>query len=243
MRGLRVAIIILLLASLVVAGYAQQANYAGAAKIVLQIVKLNTCPYSSYSSQYYSPYYTVKVLDSSDQNITVGQEYTMQIMLIHTKDFGANVLTPQPLVSGTVVGINDYWFDTSDNEINVDIQGDSADDWTQGVILLSSGNTDSTDNQQLNPVSSISNPSIFSSMPSIGAGTNFFNIPSTNDLTDNIGLTAQPDLTVDTAKSGFSMPLNMFSTGLNALPSLDSETQLGPMMSGIPISQSSTPDT
>lgn len=232
MRGLRAAITLLLLASLIVAGYAQQTNYAGAAKIVLQIVKLNTCPYSSYSSQYYSPYYTVKVLDSSDQNITVGQDYTMQIILIHTKDFGANVLTPQPLVSGAVVGINDYWFDTSDNQINVDIQGDSADDWTQDVILLSSGNTDSTDNQQLNPVSSISSPSIFSSMPSIGAGTNFFNIPSTNINSDNTGLTTQSSLTSGSATAGLSIPLNMFSTGLNAFPSLNSGAQI-PDMGGL----------
>lgn len=221
MRLSRVAIILLLLASLVVVGYAQQANYAGAAKLVLDVTKLNTCPYSSYSSQYYSPYYTVKVLYSSDQNLTVGQDYTMQIMLVHTKDFGAQVLTPQPLVPGAVVGINDYWFDTSDNQVNVDIQGDSVDDWTQGIILLSSGNTDSTDNQQLNPVSSTSsNSGIFSAIPSIGTGNNGLTLLPAGFLTGNMVLQT-PSI-----PSSNCVPFDLFSSGLNDFPSLVSKSQI-----------------
>ena len=74
--------------------------------------------------------------------------------------------------------------------------------------------------------SMLSSPSIFKSMPSIGAENDFFNIPSTNINSDNTGLTALSGLTSGSGNTGLSIPLNMFSTGLNAFPSLDSETTL-----------------
>lgn len=109
-------------------------------------------------------------------------------------------------------------------DITVDLNTDSIvnADYSQALgFAVPDGTYAGTSNTD---TSMLSSPSIFRSMPSIGAGNNFFNIPSTNINSDNTGLTALSGLTSGSGTTGLSIPLNMLSTGLNAFPSLDSET-------------------
>ena len=130
MRGLRVVITVLLLASLVLTGHAQQTSYAGAAKIVLQIVKQGDVPQSEGGSWVdngnvgtyvdsppdMGPGYIVKVLFSQDPAIIQGQDDNLRIdeqkPNKNTDPVDSNVLIPSTLPAYTI-----YQTGTTFNEL------------------------------------------------------------------------------------------------------------------------------
>jgi hypothetical protein len=233
MRGLRIVIMILVLASLVTVGNAQETSYAGAAKIVLEIININTCPYSSYSSQWYPSYYTVLALYSSDPSIKQGSEYSLQINEDETGYWGfATGVTPSQFVDGTIIGINNYYFNNS--MITVEVAADPTNQtawnsaWQQQITILGTANAD-TSNPTVDTntgTSTSSIPSIFSSMPSIDTGSNLFNMFSENSLMGYAELQAPSTPFGNSITSGENQPFSIFSNPLNAFPSLGIGTLL-----------------
>jgi hypothetical protein len=224
MRALRLAIIIMVLASLVTVGNAQEANYAGAAKIVLEIVNEENVPVSSSLS---FPGYNVHVIYSDDPAIIAGQNYDMYIIQEEVNYYGTLTgVTPTELVPGTVIGINNYQF--GDNIISVTVQGDpdQTDAWEQQITILGTANTDSSSptGDTSTDTSTLLTPSMFSSMPSIGTGSSLLNFPSENVLTDNTGIQTPSTLFGSSTTSGQDQPFNLFSNTLNAFPSFYSGT-------------------
>ncbi|MBF0554214.1 MAG: hypothetical protein HQK96_06585 [Nitrospirae bacterium] len=215
MRGLRVAIIIIVLASLITMGYAQQANYAGASKIVLQIGSM----VNGDSENGYSTYFNVHVLYSNDSAIKEGSDYKLVIYVYGLDYFGEGPVLPNQLTLGTVIGINDYSFDGTTITVNIDAtykETEAGTEWEQKITILSGGMV--MDNLQLDPESLLSSSSI-PSMSSIGTGNNIFNNLFTNSPTNNVVSQTSSTPVINTATAN-SLSSNMFSTGLNTFPSL-----------------------
>lgn len=158
-------------------------NYAGDAKIVLQITSVHN---GGYDPSNFESYFGVHVLYSNDSAIKVGSDYTLLISQIGVTEFFTTTLAPTQLTTGTIIGINDY--NLYGSTISVDIYSDdnSGNVWEQYITILSGG-VGVVDSLQLNPESLLTSSPSISSMPSIYTENNLFNTPSTNFLTNNAG--------------------------------------------------------
>jgi len=136
MKVLRIAIIILIMAAFMVSGNAQQANYAGAAKLVLQLTGMGEGQYNA------------RVLYSNDSSIPVGDNCWLFITQPQSDTFCSLTINPSQLTTGTIIGIDDYGFSPGLAEGNntayqpdqVDVTVPEGTGWTNEIKILNSFN-------------------------------------------------------------------------------------------------------
>src|SRR5271157_633796 len=104
----------------------RQANYAGAAKLVLQITGEEG-------------HYNVTVLYSNNTSVSIGDHCWLFINQPLSEGW-STLLTPSQLTTDTIIGINDYGLAVGDNKVHlpdqIDVTVSMGTEWTAKIKIL-----------------------------------------------------------------------------------------------------------